>query len=262
MGALFALEGVGLEIGGHRILHDVTFTVPDGGITVLLGPSGSGKTTILRLLNRLDVPTSGSISFRGDPIDQLDPLALRRRVGMVFQQPVVFPGTARDNLLTARPGASDDELAERLRAARLDRSVLDQLADDLSGGEAQRLCLARTLATDPEVLLMDEPTSSLDPEARRHLEATARSLVERGMRMVWVTHDLDQADRLGDHRVVIVAGRPATEREMVRYLADGSVDEGPAADEEDEGPPADEDDDGPPAADGPVDDIPSRRADA
>jgi len=80
--------------------------------------------------------------------------------------------------------------------------------------------------------------------------------------MVWVTHDLDQADRLGDHRVVIVAGRPATEREMVRYLADGSVDEGPAADEEDEGPPADEDDDGPPAADGPVDDIPSRRADA
>jgi putative ABC transport system ATP-binding protein len=230
MGALFELDRVGLEVGGHRILHDVSFEVPDGGITVLLGPSGSGKTTLLRLLNRLEVPTSGEIAFRGDPLDMLDPLVLRRRVGMVFQRPVVFPGTGRDNLLVARPGASDDDLAERLRTVDLDPRVLDQVADDLSGGEAQRLCLARTLATDPGVLLMDEPTSSLDPEARDHLETAARVLVERGMRMIWVTHDLNQADRLGDHRVVIVAGRCATGTEEARYLANGRlgvVDGGP-----------------------------------
>jgi putative ABC transport system ATP-binding protein len=223
MGALFQLDRVGLEIGGHRILHDVSFTVPDDGITVLLGPSGSGKTSILRLLNRLDVPTSGSIRFRDHPIDQLDPLALRRQVGMVFQRPVVFPGTGRDNLLAARPGASEQRLVECLAAAGLRPQVLDQLADDLSGGEAQRLCLARALVTDPEVLLMDEPTSSLDPEARQHLEATAQRLVEDGMRMVWVTHDLAQADRLGDHRVVLVGGRVATAEEMVRYLAAGDT---------------------------------------
>jgi putative ABC transport system ATP-binding protein len=225
MGALFQLDRVGLEIDGHRILHDVSFVVPDGGITVLLGPSGSGKTTLLRLLNRLEVPTSGAITFRGSPLDELDPLVLRRRVGMVFQRPVVFPGTARDNLLVARPGASDGDLAERLRAVDLDPRMLDQLADDLSGGEAQRLCLARTLATDPNVLLMDEPTSSLDAEARDHLETAARRLVEGGRRMVWVTHDLDQADRLADHRLVIVAGRRATESEVARYLADGRLGE-------------------------------------
>ncbi|HEY8546567.1 MAG TPA: phosphate ABC transporter ATP-binding protein [Acidimicrobiales bacterium] len=221
MVALFDLDGVGLEIDGHRILDDVSFTVPDGGITVLLGPSGSGKSTLLRLLNRLEVPTEGRIELRGEPLADLDPLALRRRVGMVFQRPVVFPGTARDNLLVARPGADDDDLAERLRAVDLDPKVLDRLADDLSGGEAQRLCLARTLATDPEVLLMDEPTSSLDPEARDHLERTALGLVEEGMGMVWVTHDLGQAERLGDHQVVIVAGRCATEAEAQRFLANG-----------------------------------------
>ncbi|MGH9209893.1 MAG: phosphate ABC transporter ATP-binding protein [Acidimicrobiales bacterium] len=228
--ALFELDRVGLEVDGHRILCDVSLTVPDGGITVLLGPSGAGKTTILRLLNRLEVPTSGEVRLLGQPIDELDPLRLRRRVGMVFQRPVVFPGTARDNLLTAHSGATDDELAPRLREAGLDTDVLDQVADDLSGGEAQRLCLARTLATDPEILLMDEPTSSLDPEARRRLEATSRALVSEGMRMVWVTHDLAQADRLADHRVVIVDGRLATEAETARYLADGSVADGRLAD--------------------------------
>lgn len=221
--ALFELDRVGLEIGGHRILHAVSFAVPDGGITVLLGPSGSGKTMLLRLLNRLEVPTRGDIAFRGTPLGELDPLVLRRRVGMVFQRPVVFPGTARDNLLVARPGAPDDELSARLRAVDLGPNVLDQLADDLSGGEAQRLCLARTLATHPEVLLMDEPTSSLDPEARDHLETAARALAEEGMRMIWVTHDLAQAERLADHRLVIVAGRCATGSEVERYLAGGRL---------------------------------------
>lgn len=220
---LFELDHICVAIGDRRILDDVSFSVREGGITVLLGPSGAGKSTILRLLNRLDIPTSGRISFRGEPIDGLDPLALRRRVGMVFQRPTVFPGSARDNLQVAWPDASDAQLAAPLKAAGLDTGVLDDVADNLSGGEAQRLCLARTLATNPEVLLMDEPTSSLDPEARRHLEATARDLVGQGIPMLWVTHDLAQAERLADERVVIVAGRVATEDEMTRYLANGSV---------------------------------------
>lgn len=221
---LFELDGVGLHVDDHDILADLSFAVPDDGITVLLGPSGSGKTTVLRLLNRLDVPTAGEVRFRGEPLDGLDPLALRRRVGMVFQRPALFPGCVRDNLLVARPDGHDDELAGYLRSAGLDPGLMDRVADNLSGGEAQRLCLARTLATDPEVLLMDEPTSSLDPEHRRRLEGTARELAAAGTRMVWVTHDLDQAERLGDHRLVLVDGRLATEDEMARYLANGDDD--------------------------------------
>jgi putative ABC transport system ATP-binding protein len=217
---LFELDGVGLSLDGQEVLRDLTMTVPADGITVLLGPSGAGKSMILRLLNRLEVPTSGQVRFRGEPVDQLDPLALRRRVGMVFQRPAVFPGTVRSNLLVARPDASDGDLVPVLEAAGLRAAVIDRVADDLSGGEAQRVCLARTLATRPEVLLMDEPTSALDPETRHHLEATARALAGQGTPMVWVTHDLAQAERLADHRLVVVDGRIARPEEVADFLDD------------------------------------------
>jgi putative ABC transport system ATP-binding protein len=216
---LFELADVCLEIDGTRILDHVDLTIAAGGITVLVGPSGAGKSTLLRLLDRLEVPTSGEVRFRGERVAELDPLALRRQVGMVFQTPAPFPGTVRDNLLVADPGASDDDLVEALRAARLDAAFLGRPADDLSGGEAQRMCLARTLVTRPDVLLMDEPTSALDPDARRRLERTARRLAGDGHDMVWVTHDLDQADRLADDLVVLVAGRVADDGERARYLA-------------------------------------------
>jgi putative ABC transport system ATP-binding protein len=102
---------------------------------------------------------------------------------------------------------------------RLDEAFLDRPADDLSGGEAQRMCLARTLVTKPEVLLMDEPTSALDPRARQGLERTSRRLADEGHDLVWVTHDLDQARRLGDHAVVLVGGRVASDDERRRFLA-------------------------------------------
>ncbi|HEX8804483.1 MAG TPA: ATP-binding cassette domain-containing protein [Acidimicrobiales bacterium] len=222
---LFALDAVTLEVGGTALVADVSLTVPDGGITVLQGPSGSGKTTVLRLLNRLDVPTSGTVRFRGDPVDGLDPLVLRRRVGMVFQRPTPFPGTVRDNLRVADPDADDAALVDALDAAGLPTGFLDRAADDLSGGERQRMCLARTLVTDPEVLLMDEPTSSLDPGTRTHLEATARRLADGGRPVVWVTHDPAQADRLADERIVLVDGHVATPSERERYLS-GSGGEG------------------------------------
>jgi putative ABC transport system ATP-binding protein len=216
---LYELSGVGLDLDGATVLHHVDLTIAADGITVLVGPSGAGKSMLLRLLNRLEVATAGEVRFRGDPVDGLDPLALRRRVGMVFQRPAPFPGTVRENLLVADPAAGDDDLAEALRDAQLGDRYLDRAADDLSGGEAQRMCLARTLVTRPEALLMDEPTSALDPEARIGLERTARRLADGGRPLVWVTHDLEQADRLADALVVLVDGRIAEGAERDRFVA-------------------------------------------
>lgn len=208
-----------LILDGATILDDVDLRVRDAGITVLIGPSGAGKSMLLRLLNRLEVPTSGTVRFRGDDVATLDPRALRRRVGMVFQRPAPFPGTVRENLLVADPDADENDLREALDAARLDPRFLGRDADELSGGEAQRMCLARTLVTRPEVLLMDEPTSALDPSARRGLERTARRLAEGGRPLVWVTHDLEQADRLADELVVLIAGRVADDAARDRFFA-------------------------------------------
>lgn len=230
---LFELDDVSLELDGVTVLDHVDLAIADGGITVLVGPSGAGKSTVLRLLDRLEVPTSGEVRFRGRPLADLDVLALRRRVGMVFQRPAPFPGTVRDNLRVADPHATEDELVAALRAARLDAAFLDRPADDLSGGEAQRMCLARTLVTRPEVLLMDEPTSSLDPDATRRLERTALRLADEGRELVWVTHDLEQARRLGGEIVVLIGGRVADESDRQRFLAGAGGEEGVGGDDDD-----------------------------
>jgi putative ABC transport system ATP-binding protein len=200
---------VRLAIGGAVVLDGVDATVPPRGVTCLLGPSGAGKSTLLRLCNRLTVPDRGTVSFRGQDVAGLDPLALRRRVGMVFQRPTLFGGTVRHNLRVAAPDADDATLVDVLTRTDLDPGFLDRQAESLSGGEAQRLCLARTLVTRPEALLMDEPTSALDPASRRSLEQLARRLCEHGVPLLWVTHDLAQAGRLADEVLVVIAGRIA-----------------------------------------------------
>ncbi|WP_217914857.1 ATP-binding cassette domain-containing protein [Miltoncostaea marina] len=204
---LFAFDGVGVETAEGALLDRVDAELPDGGVSVVLGPSGSGKSTLLRLCNRLEAPTRGRVTFRGADVAALDPLAHRRRVGMVFQQPTPFGGTVRDNLLAAAPEAGDDALGRALERAHLGRGFLDRRAGELSGGESQRACLARALAAGPEVLLMDEPTSALDEAARLALEGLARELAGDGVPVVWVTHDLDQAARLADWVLVLEAGR-------------------------------------------------------
>jgi putative ABC transport system ATP-binding protein len=176
---------------------------------VLVGPSGSGKSTLLRCCNRLEVPVSGAVRFRGADVSGLDPLELRRRVGMVFQRPTPFAGTVRDNLRVAEP-----EITERASVLALERvglagELLDRSARALSGGEAQRVCLARTLVTRPDVVLMDEVTSSVDPAATLALEGLARALAGAGVPVVWVTHDLEQMRRLADRVLVVVGGRIA-----------------------------------------------------
>lgn len=194
----FEFERVTVARAGRRVLDEVTASVPVTGITVVSGPSGAGKTTLLRLCNRLEIPDAGRVCYRGRPLDELDPLVLRRRVGMVFQRPAPFPGSVADNLAVARPDAGTEEMGTALMRVALDPGLLGQEARTLSGGELQRLCLARTLVTRPETLLLDEPTSALDEEPKRVFERTARDLAAQGITVVWVTHDGAQAGRVAD----------------------------------------------------------------
>jgi putative ABC transport system ATP-binding protein len=206
--ALFELDEVTVAGVERPRLVDVSLALEDGGITVLQGPSGSGKSTLLRLLNRLEAPETGTVRYRGEDLADRDVLAHRREVGMVFQAPVLFPGTVADNLAVAAPLDPPAALLER---AGLSASFLTREAATLSGGEAQRACLARALGTRPRVLLMDEPTSALDHDAALVIEQLARTLADGGVPIVLVSHDRDQAARLGDRVVALRDGRVTAE---------------------------------------------------
>ena len=190
-----------------RILDRVAVDLPDRTLVAGVGASGSGKSTLLRCCNRLEVPTSGTIEYRGVPLDEVDVLDHRRHVGMVFQRPTVFPGTVAENLRVAEPELSERAVVAALSAVGLDPEFASRQADDLSGGEAQRVCLARTLVRRPDVVLMDEVTSSLDPPQRRGIERLAQVLVEDGLGVVWVTHDMGQVQRIARYVVVMDRGR-------------------------------------------------------
>ena len=215
---LFRFDDIHVRFGDREVIAGVDLDVEPCRITVLTGPSGSGKTTLLRLCNRLDVPTSGRLVFNGDDVASLDPLALRRRVGMVFQRPTLFGGTVRDNLAVALPGATEEAMRDVLDRVGLPTELLSSAGDTLSGGEAQRVCLARTLLTEPEVLLMDEPTSSLDAGATRVLEDLTAELVEVGLSVLWVSHDLAQVRRIACDRIVLMDGRIADAELAAEYL--------------------------------------------
>lgn len=219
---LLAFDGVSFAVDADReILHEVSLSVAPAAVTVLAGPSGAGKSTLLRLGNRLDIQSAGSVRFRGEDSAAIDPRELRRRVGMVFQKPVPFAGSVRMNLKVGAPLAGDEELARTLERVGLEASVLDRVADDLSGGEAQRMCIARTLLTQPEVILMDEPTSALDHENRLGIEHLAKELAQEGIGILWVSHDLSQVRRIADHAVVLIDGRNASAAETAAFLDQG-----------------------------------------
>lgn len=204
--AVFTFAGVGVRLGGNQVLDDVDLAVPAHGITAVLGPSGSGKSTLTRLTNRLLDPTAGSVTLRGTDVRALDVLELRRTVGMVFQRPTLFDGTVRDNLVATHveDAARHEEI---LDAVGLEAVFLDRAGSTLSGGEAQRVCLARALLMRPGVLVADEPTASLDHASSLALEALARRLADDGVPILWVTHDLAQVERIADQRVTLEGGR-------------------------------------------------------
>ncbi|MGD1280568.1 phosphate ABC transporter ATP-binding protein [Mycobacterium seoulense] len=204
---MFEFLDVVVERERVRALDGLTAAIPGRGVTAVFGPSGSGKSTLLRLCNRLEVPTSGTVSFHGQDVAGLDPLRLRRRVGMCFQRPTPFPGTVADNLRAADPGSTDALMRDTLARVGLSGSWLDRDATALSGGEAQRMCLARTLMAQPQVLLLDEPTSAVDAEAAGVIERSVRDLAAGGIPALWVTHDWAQVERAADRVLRIERGR-------------------------------------------------------
>jgi len=220
---VMSLRDVAVAFGGRTAVRDVTFDVHAGEITSLIGPSGSGKTTLLRALNRMhDAVRSASVSgsVRLGDLDVYGPTTdatlLRSRVGMVFQRPNPFPTMSiYDNAVAGlrfngvRKKALLDEAAESaLIAAALWDSVKDRQkahASTLSGGEQQRLCIARALAVEPQVLLMDEPTSALDPIATKRIEELVVELKDR-VTIIIVTHNMQQAMRVSDRCAFLLMG--------------------------------------------------------
>lgn len=197
--------------GMKTVLRDISFRLPQGRVMSVLGPSGAGKSTLLRLLNRLDDPSSGRILVDGRDSIEIKPSDLRRRIGMVMQRPYLFPGTAAANVGygPAQHGkplvrTQIDELLKQTGMA----GYADQDVAMLSGGEAQRVSIARALANEPEILLLDEPTSALDDASKRGIEELLTTLVRsRHATCVWVTHDVAQAARVADLVLKIEGGQ-------------------------------------------------------
>lgn len=204
-------EGLSRVVPGKTIVGDVSFEVGGGEVLGIVGASGSGKSSLLRLLNRLDEPTAGTAYLDGTDYRQIPPRELRRRVGMVTQRPFLFPGDVASNL---RFGPA--QRGETMTAADISKLLegvgltgfATQEVSVLSGGEQQRVSLARSLANRPEVLLLDEPTSALDELSKYGIEELIAALArDQGLACVLVTHDRDQARRLCRRVVLMDAGR-------------------------------------------------------
>jgi len=208
----FETRNVSVYYGAFRAVHDISLTIPKKRITALIGPSGCGKTTFLRSLNRMNdliegARVEGTILYHGVDIYDpgIDPVEVRKRIGMVFQKPNPFPKSIYDNVafgpkIGGFKGNMDALVEESLRRAALWDEVKDKLKESghaLSGGQQQRLCIARAIATKPDVILMDEPCSALDPVATTRIEDLMRELVS-DYTIVIVTHNMQQAARVSD----------------------------------------------------------------
>jgi putative ABC transport system ATP-binding protein len=201
------IEELDLDRGGRPVLRDVTVTFNPGIVTAIVGPSGAGKTSLLRCVNRLERPDRGRVLVDGTDVRQLPPTELRRRVGMIFQTPVLFEGGVRANLSYGMNHIDDVALEQALEAASLSSSFLTRESSALSVGQAQRVCIARALVRSPQALLLDEPTSALDKDASARIEALISSLGGRGLTIVLVTHNLEQAKRVAEEAVLLAGGR-------------------------------------------------------
>jgi putative ABC transport system ATP-binding protein len=198
-------------VGEVRLVDDISVQVEKGNIVAVVGPSGAGKSSFLRLINRLDEPTGGTVWLEKIDYRTLPPQKLRRRVGMVMQLPYLFRGTVAENIRFG-PCQRGEELPAEIIQQLLEQVGLANYGtrdvSNLSGGEAQRVSLARTLANSPDILLLDEPTSALDEATQRGVEDLIMGIIrERGLTCLIVTHDTQQAVRMATHRMVLEAGR-------------------------------------------------------
>ncbi|ELY53046.1 phosphate ABC transporter ATP-binding protein [Natronococcus jeotgali DSM 18795] len=206
--------------GDTQALNGINMDIPEKQVTALIGPSGCGKSTFLRSINRMNdlidvARVEGDLYFHGKNIydEDVDPVALRRKIGMVFQKPNPFPKSIYDNVAYGlRVQGKDDDVDERVHTALERAALLEEVEDqldesglDLSGGQQQRLCIARAIATDPEVILMDEPASALDPVATSKIEDLIEDLAEE-YTVAIVTHNMQQAARISDKTAVFLTG--------------------------------------------------------
>lgn len=212
-----------LDVDGTRLIDGIDLRLRPGPVTVVMGPNGAGKSLLLRLLHGLIQPTSGDVTWGGQPLDE----DIRRRQAMVFQRPVLLRRSVAANIdfvLGLRGKATAGRRSDILELVGLsDRARLP--ARLLSGGEQQRLALARALALAPDVLFLDEPTASLDPASVQWIEEIVRTAQDRGTKIIFVTHDIGQARRLGDEIVFVHRGRVLEHTPAKRFF------EAPASDE-------------------------------
>ena len=217
-------RGLALEVKGKRLIDGLDLDLSGGAITMIMGPNGAGKSLLLRLLHGLIAPTSGSITWSGAPLTE----AMRRRQAMMFQRPV----------LLRRSVAANIDFVLRLRGAA-DPAKRDQILDHigllaqakqparlLSGGEQQRLALARALALEPDVLFLDEPTASLDPASTLRIEEIVQEAQARGTKLVFVTHDVGQAKRLAGDIVFMHRGRVVEHAPAKQFLEQPGTEQG------------------------------------
>lgn len=204
-------DHVDYKIDDTKILKDINHGFNQGEITTLVGPSGAGKTTLIRLCNGLISPTKGRIYIHDQPIDEYNPVDLRKKVGMVMQGVTMLKGTVRENLaipLKLQDKTLTDEEASRLLdMVGLPASFLDKNSNSLSGGQKQRISIARSLVNRPSVLLLDEITSSLDTVSQQEVESLIKRINEEyKTTIVWITHNLRQALNIGDYSWVMMDG--------------------------------------------------------
>ncbi len=212
MSKQYALQfhNVSYTAGDRPILTNITTQFLAGHITTLVGPSGAGKTTLLKMCNALLSPTSGKIFVQGKEIETYDPTNLRRKVGIVLQNAPILRTTVFENLALPRKLAhqslSKEEAQSALINVGLDASFLHHQANELSGGQKQKLAIARTLINDSDILLLDEITSALDPKSVHEIEELILNIQQKGVTIIWITHNIEQAKKMGDMTSLMANG--------------------------------------------------------
>jgi phosphate transport system ATP-binding protein len=243
--SIFELQGLTVSYAGKPAVKDVTMDIGNNEITALIGPSGCGKSTLIRCLNRMNdlIPSAsveGRLLYHGHNLygQDVDPVEVRKRIGMVFQKPNPFPKSIKDNIAFGPQVLGLDDIDERveraLRSAALWDEVKDRLDENaygMSGGQQQRLCIARCIAVDPDVILMDEPCSALDPISTGKIEDLMMELKEQ-YSIVIVTHNMQQAARVSDRTAFLIVELSASEKErwgqLIEYDATDRIFTNPA----------------------------------